>query len=192
MIGLGTLFNVAGILIGGFLGIFCKKRITERIQETLLKANGVCVLFLGIFAHIHIRKDTDKGKRKLRYATSVLMLWSDLFDIYNYIAIPRLIVDVSYFQMLPISGYDTTKYLCVIVALQGRVIRIGKWYAVDLKCLGGMSLCGHRDKIFYIPLNCHISSFFVCGYNVLVHINLTCNNDTTHQQGHHKPKGTDA
>lgn len=48
MIGFGTIINVIGIIFGGLIGIFCKKLITQRIQETLMKANGVCVLFLGI------------------------------------------------------------------------------------------------------------------------------------------------
>jgi uncharacterized membrane protein YqgA involved in biofilm formation len=48
MIGFGTIINVIGIIFGGLIGIFCKKLITQRIQDTLMKANGVCVLFLGI------------------------------------------------------------------------------------------------------------------------------------------------
>ena len=48
MIGLGTLINVAGIILGGFIGLFCGKLITPQIQDTLLKANGICVLFLGL------------------------------------------------------------------------------------------------------------------------------------------------
>ena len=62
MIGLGTVFNVVGILIGGFLGIFCKKLITERIQETLLKANGVCVLFLGIAGTLEQMFTVEDGR----------------------------------------------------------------------------------------------------------------------------------
>ena len=48
MFGLGTLINVGGIIAGGLIGIICGKLITPRIQDTLMKANGVCVLFLGI------------------------------------------------------------------------------------------------------------------------------------------------
>jgi len=48
MIGLGTIINVAGIILGGLIGLLCGKLITPRIQDTLMKANGVCVLFLGI------------------------------------------------------------------------------------------------------------------------------------------------
>jgi len=48
MIGLGTIFNVVGIILGGLIGIFCKNLITPRIQDTLMKANGMCVVFLGV------------------------------------------------------------------------------------------------------------------------------------------------
>ena len=48
MIGIGTLLNVAGIILGGFIGLICGKLITPQIQDTLLKANGICVIFLGL------------------------------------------------------------------------------------------------------------------------------------------------
>jgi hypothetical protein len=48
MAGLGTLINVAGILIGGLLGLLFGGRLGERIQDTLMAACGVCVVFLGI------------------------------------------------------------------------------------------------------------------------------------------------
>ncbi len=48
MIGLGTLINVAGILVGGLGGMLFGKRLTQRFQDTLMGANGICVLFIGI------------------------------------------------------------------------------------------------------------------------------------------------
>ena len=48
MIGLGTIVNVAGIILGGLLGFVCGNKITTQIQSTLMKANGICVIFLGI------------------------------------------------------------------------------------------------------------------------------------------------
>ena len=48
MAGLGTLINVAGILAGGFLGLMFGKRMEKRYQDSLMMANGICVLFLGI------------------------------------------------------------------------------------------------------------------------------------------------
>ena len=48
MMGLGTIINTGAILIGGLLGILLENAIPEKIQNTLIKAMGICVLFLGI------------------------------------------------------------------------------------------------------------------------------------------------
>ena len=48
MIGLGTILNAAGIVLGGVLGLVCGRFLPERFQETLTKACGVSVLFLGV------------------------------------------------------------------------------------------------------------------------------------------------
>ena len=48
MIGLGTIINVAGIIFGGLLGILFGKIMPERLQDSLSKSCGICVLFIGI------------------------------------------------------------------------------------------------------------------------------------------------
>lgn len=48
MIGLGTIINSAAIIVGGVFGLLFGKLLKERVQDTLQKANGVCVLFIGI------------------------------------------------------------------------------------------------------------------------------------------------
>ncbi|MGN1006087.1 MAG: DUF554 family protein, partial [Aristaeellaceae bacterium] len=48
MIGLGTILNVGGIVIGGLLGRFCGRFLKERYQDTLNMACGVSVLFIGM------------------------------------------------------------------------------------------------------------------------------------------------
>lgn len=48
MIGLGTIVNVAAIIVAGLIGIFCKKLISEKFKTSLTHASGVCVLFIGI------------------------------------------------------------------------------------------------------------------------------------------------
>lgn len=48
MIGLGTIINVAGIIVGGLLGKLFGKFMPERLQDTLSKSCGICVLFIGI------------------------------------------------------------------------------------------------------------------------------------------------
>lgn len=48
MVGLGTIINSAAIVVGGIFGLLFGKFMKERIQDALLKACGVCVLFIGI------------------------------------------------------------------------------------------------------------------------------------------------
>lgn len=45
--GLGTLINVAGIFIGGLIGLFGGKFLTANIQRTLHDACALAVIFLG-------------------------------------------------------------------------------------------------------------------------------------------------
>ena len=48
MPGLGTIINVCGIVLGGLMGMLFGKHLKERVQEALMAACGVAVLFLGI------------------------------------------------------------------------------------------------------------------------------------------------
>ncbi len=47
MIGLGTIINTAAIIVGGILGLFFGKLISETIHHALLKCNGIVVIFIG-------------------------------------------------------------------------------------------------------------------------------------------------
>lgn len=47
MPGLGTIINVVLLVAGGLLGLAGGRFITPRIQDTLMKASGLCVLFIG-------------------------------------------------------------------------------------------------------------------------------------------------
>lgn len=48
MIGLGTIINTAAVIAGGLIGILFGKKIPERFRDILIKANGICVIFIGI------------------------------------------------------------------------------------------------------------------------------------------------
>ena len=47
MVGLGTLLNALGVIIGGALGLLFRKGMKDRVQNILMSACGVCVLFIG-------------------------------------------------------------------------------------------------------------------------------------------------
>lgn len=47
MRGLGTIINALAILAGGVLGILCKSFLKARYQDTIIKATGFSVMFLG-------------------------------------------------------------------------------------------------------------------------------------------------
>lgn len=48
MRGLGTIINVACIVVGGIVGFFAGNRLKENIRETLMTITGVGVIILGI------------------------------------------------------------------------------------------------------------------------------------------------
>ena len=48
MFGLGTLINMAAILVGGLLGRFVGKAIPKRVQDALYMVCGIATLFIGI------------------------------------------------------------------------------------------------------------------------------------------------
>ena len=48
MPGLGTIINVLAIIVGGMCGLLFGRFIGRRCQETLCRACGVCVLFIGL------------------------------------------------------------------------------------------------------------------------------------------------
>ena len=48
MFGLGTIINVAAIVVGGILGLLFGKLLKLSHQETLTKVCGICVLFIAI------------------------------------------------------------------------------------------------------------------------------------------------
>lgn len=48
MIGLGTIANAAGVIVGGLVGLLFKKGLKQRFQDMIMKSTGLAVLFIGI------------------------------------------------------------------------------------------------------------------------------------------------
>ena len=47
MVGLGTIVNVASIIVGGCAGLFFRGGLKEHYQKAALQALGLCTLFIG-------------------------------------------------------------------------------------------------------------------------------------------------
>lgn len=62
MIGLGTIINTAAIILGGLAGGLFGKRLTDRYQDILTKAMGLCVVFLGIAGALEKMFTIQNGK----------------------------------------------------------------------------------------------------------------------------------
>ena len=62
MFGLGTIINVAGILLGGLLGLCFGKLLKDRHQETLTRVCGVSTLFIGIGGALEGMLSMDGGR----------------------------------------------------------------------------------------------------------------------------------
>ncbi len=60
MIGLGTIFNVCGIVAGGLIGLFAGKILTERFQKIIITALALSVIAMSI-SDIVARMLTIKG-----------------------------------------------------------------------------------------------------------------------------------
>ncbi len=48
MFGLGTIINTVLVLLGGLIGLFFKKGISQRYEKTLMAACGVSTIFIGV------------------------------------------------------------------------------------------------------------------------------------------------
>ncbi|HPU63837.1 MAG TPA: DUF554 family protein, partial [Mobilitalea sp.] len=62
MIGLGTLGNIALILIGSTVGLLIKGGLKQRFQETIMSALGLAVMFIGIVGALEGLLVVDDGK----------------------------------------------------------------------------------------------------------------------------------
>lgn len=62
MFGLGTIINVVAILLGGIIGALFGKFLKESLQSSLVKATGICVMFIGISGALEKIMTVSDGK----------------------------------------------------------------------------------------------------------------------------------
>lgn len=64
MRGLGTIINVAGVLLGGLIGLLVGKGLSKRFQDILTQASGICVLFIGVSGTMECMLEIVDGSLK--------------------------------------------------------------------------------------------------------------------------------
>lgn len=74
MPGLGTIINVLFIIAGGLAGVLFGSRLNERTRETLLLANAVAVLFIGIAGALQQMYVMAEGGRLETTGTMMLIV----------------------------------------------------------------------------------------------------------------------
>ena len=78
MHGLGTIVNVAAIVVGGLAGLLGGRRIPERLQKTLMSAMGVSVLFVGVSGTLSQMLRAGGGAHHLLHKAAVRNVESEL------------------------------------------------------------------------------------------------------------------
>ena len=73
MPGLGTIINVIAIVLAGLLGVGVGGRLSERMQDGLAKASGICVLFIGISGALQGMLVIDGGSLVSQMSLFVVM-----------------------------------------------------------------------------------------------------------------------
>ena len=81
MPGLGTIINVAAIVIGGILGLLCGNKLPERVQHTLMMGNGVAVMFLGIAGAMEKMLSPDSGTMMIVLSIAIGGLLGGALDL---------------------------------------------------------------------------------------------------------------
>lgn len=87
MPGLGTLINTLAVIAGGVLGLFLKKGLQSRVQDILMKASGIAVIFIGVSGGLSYMLTVEgssiqtRGALLLIFSLTLGSLAGELLDI---------------------------------------------------------------------------------------------------------------
>ncbi|MDO5134543.1 MAG: DUF554 domain-containing protein [Eubacteriales bacterium] len=87
MPGLGTLINTFAVVAGGVLGLFFRKGLPGRVQDILMKATGLSVIFIGISGALSYMLTVEgssvrtRGTMLLIFSLTLGSLAGELLDI---------------------------------------------------------------------------------------------------------------
>ena len=106
MIGLGTLANMALVLIGSTIGIILKGGLKKRFQETIMNALGLAVMFIGISGALQGIFVIENGKLE---STNIMIL---------------------------IISLAVGAFVGEVIDIEKRLDRLGEWIKKTLKVKG--------------------------------------------------------
>ncbi|MDR3288954.1 MAG: DUF554 domain-containing protein [Peptococcaceae bacterium] len=73
MIGIGTIVNVLLILIGGALGLFLKKILSQRLTDTILQGIGLAVVLIGLSGALKAAFTVVDGEISANYTLLMIL-----------------------------------------------------------------------------------------------------------------------
>ncbi len=76
MAGIGTIVNVAAVIIGGIAGLIFGKKINLQIRDSLMKTAGIAVIFFGISGTLSGMLQIDEKSGSLSTYGSLMMIIS--------------------------------------------------------------------------------------------------------------------
>lgn len=73
MPGLGTIVNVAAMLLGGFFGLLCRGGLKDRFRETLMQACGLATIFIGASGALQMIFRVGEGGLETGYTMLIVL-----------------------------------------------------------------------------------------------------------------------
>ena len=153
MPGIGTFINTAAILAGGLLGLMFGKLLPERVQDGLLKANGIAVIFIGISGALqHMLSITGSTAVTAGAATAGAAASASVATAVSTAAANGLTLTVAG-SMMMIMSLTIGTLIGEFANLEGRLTTFGEW----LKAKSGNA----KDKEF-------VSAFVTASFTVCI------------------------
>ena len=134
MSGLGTIVNVAAIIVGGLIGLLFKGGLKERFRKTLMEACGLAVIFIGAAGAFEMIFTVEDGRVKSG-ATMLIVI--------------SLVLGGLIGELINIEkGLDSAgeKLRSLVKAESDNRFVDGFVTASLVFCIGAMAICGPIDE----------------------------------------------
>lgn len=136
MPGLGTLINVAAIVVGGLLGLLLRSRLSDELQQNLVRVVALCTLFIGIQGTLEQAIVLSEGAVKMQ---GTMMAMGSLIAgtlIGSWLGIEKAIVRLSEWLKAKSGSGGDRQFVTAFVTTSLTV------------CIGAMAVVGSlRDGI---------------------------------------------